>query len=192
MTTAVANVLETDSQTESDLIRRCQTGEKDAFGPIVKRYAGQATGAAYMLLGCSDEAMDASQEAFVRAWRHIGRFDPAAPFYPWYRTILRNICLGRLRQRARRKTVALTDGHADGSADADPTLLARRTERSDLLWRAIMRLPLAHREIILMNHFQGMAYKEMAAALDIPIGTVMSRLHHARQALREKLDGEDA
>ena len=178
-------------ESEAILIRRCQQGEKDAFAPIVRKYAGAASGAAYMILGCYDEALDASQEAFVRAWRHIKRFDLALPFYPWYATILRNVCLGRLKARARRKTVALTDGHADPHRDSNPVLLAERSEQRDRTWRAIMKLPLHHREVILMSHFEGMSYQQIADALRIPIGTVMSRLYNARRALREKLAGED-
>jgi len=156
-------------QTEAALIRRCQAGE---------------------LLGCPHDAMDASQEAFVRAWRHIKRFDTDCPFYPWYAAILRNICRTRLRRRARRRTVSLPDGHASPSQNGDPVVLAEQNERRKRIFQAILTLKPAFREIILLKHFHDMAYKEMAEALDIPIGTVMSRLHHARQALREAL-GED-
>ncbi len=174
-----------DASTETALIQRCQAGEKDAFGAIVKAYAGRASGAAYMLLGCRDEALDASQEAFVKAWRAIKRFNRRSRFYPWYARILRNVCISRLRRR--KKTAALTDGHAAPGADHDPVVTAERKERADLLKAALLRLPLHHREILVMNHFQDLKYREIAEALDIPIGTVMSRLHNARRALREEL-----
>ena len=177
-------------QAEAALIRRCQAGEKEAFEPIVRKYAGRAAGAAAVLLGCPHDALDASQEAFVRAWRHIERFDTDCPFYPWYAAILRNICRTRLRRRARRRTVPLPDGHASPSPNGDPVVLAEQNERRKRIFQAILTLKPAFREIILLKHFHDMAYKEMAEALDIPIGTVMSRLHHARQALREAL-GED-
>ena len=179
-------------ETEASLIRRCQAGEKDAFGPLVRKYAGAASGAAYMILGCYDEAMDASQEAFVRAWRAIHRFDAERPFFPWLRTILRNVCLGRLRSNARRPTQDLPDGCASAATDTDPVLLADCSERADRVWRAVMSLPLAHREVILMNHFQNMSYSEIADALGVPVGTVMSRLYYARRALRDKLPGEES
>ncbi len=177
-------------QAEAAIIQRCQAGEKDAFGHLVKRYAGAAVGAAQMFLGCRDEALDASQEAFVRAWRHIKRFDLGRPFYPWYSRILRNVCMSRLRRRARRRTETLTDGHAVHSPDSDPVFVAERNERREHLRLALMGLPLHHRDILVMNHFQGMSYRDMAETLGIPIGTVMSRLHNARKALREKLAGE--
>ena len=162
------------SENETALLERCRAGDKDAFGFVVKKYAGRASGAACVLLGCPHEALDASQEAFVRAWRNIRRFNTSSPFYPWYSAILRNVCRSRLRRRARRRTVALTDGHGDPSSDSNPVLLAERNERRDAL----------------MKHFQDMSYKGIAAALGIPIGTVMSRLHSARRALRETLAGE--
>jgi len=177
-------------ETEAGLIRRCQAGEKEAFEPIVRKYAGRATGAAAVLLGCPDEALDASQEAFVRAWRHIKRFDTSCPFYPWYAAILRNICRSRVRRRSRRRTVTLPDGHAAPASDGDPVVLAEQNERRERLFRAVLSLRPPFREIILMKHFHEMSYKAIAEALDVPIGTVMSRLHNARLALRDEL-GED-
>jgi RNA polymerase sigma-70 factor (ECF subfamily) len=179
-------------QGEAALLRRCRTGDKEAFGVIVKRYAGRAMGAACLLLGSHEDAQDASQEAFVRAWRHMRRFDPSRAFYPWFATILRNVCVSRLRCRYRRRTARLYDIHSSRPDHSSPVLLAERNERRDRVWQAIQRLSDAHREIIVMNHFQGMSYRQMAAALDIPIGTVMSRLHNARLALRKELaDQED-
>jgi len=175
-------------QTETALIQRCQAGDKEAFGPIVRKYAGRAAGAAGVLLGCPHDAQDASQEAFVRAWRNIRRFKPGYPFYPWYAAILRNICRSRLRRRSRRKTVALADGHASPASDGDPVLLAEQDERRQHVYGALLTLKPAFREILVMKHFHDMAYKEMAEALGVPIGTVMSRLHNARQALRKVLE----
>ena len=179
------------NESEAALLIRCQAGDQEAFGQVVKQYAGRAIGAASLLLGSREDALDASQEAFVRAWRHISRFDVQRAFYPWYGTILRNVCVSRLRRRARRRTVVLPDNPADPSDESNPVLLAERNERRDLLWRAIQALSAPHREIIVLNHFQGLSYKEIAATLTIPIGTVMSRLHNARQALRKKLTDQE-
>ena len=171
---------------ESTLLKRCQAGDKEAFGLVVRQYAGRATGAALLLLGRHEDALDASQEAFVRAWRHIRKFDPTRPFYPWYATILRNVCFSRLRRLGRRRTYELAPDHP-GSGEANPVLLAERNECRDRVWQAILDLKPRQREIIVLSHFQQMSYKEIAAALEIPIGTVMSRLHAARHALRQKL-----
>ena len=171
------------------LISQCQAGDADAFGGLVKKYAGPATGAAYVLLRNTEDARDASQEAFVRAWRAIKRFRTGAPFYPWYAAILRNVCISRLRRKSRRREYSLSEGNADDHAE-NPGVLAERNERADRVWRAVLALSEAHREIVVLNHFQSMSYKEISSALSIPIGTVMSRLHSARNALREKLKGE--
>ena len=178
----------TDS--EEALIRRCREGDPDAFGVLVKRYAGRAIGRAYLLLGDRDDALDASQEAFTRAWRNIPRFDGRSKFYTWYSALMRNVCLSRLRRRKRRRTMELAEEPAGPRSDWDPSLLAERNERTERLWRAIGRLAVKHREIIDLSHFQHLSYKEIAEALDIPIGTVMSRLHNARKALREILERE--
>lgn len=182
---------ETVDASEQALIRQCQAGDKDAFGRLVKQCAGRAIGAAYMLLGNRDDAMEASQDAFVKAWRNIDRFDGRSKFQTWYSAILRNVCISRLR-RKRHPTVELAiEPPGAGEAD-DPSVLAERNERTDRIWQAIRQLPLKHREIIVMNHFQHMPYKQIAAALEVPIGTVMSRLHNARKALRDLLPTEFA
>jgi len=158
---------------------------------IVRSYAGRAVGAASLLLGSHEDAQDASQEAFVRAWRHIRRFDPARPFYPWFAAILRNVCVSRLRRRSRLKTARFDDIHSSAAEQSSPVLLAERNERRDRVWQAILALSPMHREIIVMNHFQGMTYRQMADALDVPIGTVMSRLHNARLSLRKELADQE-
>lgn len=187
-----AGEVEPAEASEEELLRRCRAGDKGAFGPIVRRYAGRAIGVATLMLGNREDALDASQEAFVRAWRAIGRFDPSRPFYPWYAAILRNVCVNRLRRRGRRPTAPLFDGQARAERDSSsPVLLAERNERRDRIWRAVQSLETYHREAIVHYHFEGMSYKQIAAALGVPVGTVMSRLHYARRALREKLQGEE-
>ena len=177
-------------EAEETLIRRCQTGDRDAFGVLVKRHAGSAIGAAFVLMRNHADALDASQEAFIRAWRNIRRFRGKARFYTWYSVILRNVCAGLLRRRARRRTVELTDRHARSDPRSDPVLLAETGERTRRLWQAVLELPVKHREVILMNHLQEMSYRQIAESLGLPVGTVMSRLHNARRALREKLAGD--
>ena len=169
--------------TEQALIRQCQAGDSEAFGRLVKRFAGRAIGAAYALLGNHDDALDASQDAFVRAWRNIRRFDGRSKFYTWYSTVLRNVCISRLR-RKRHRTVELELDPPGPAEQTDPSVLAERNERTEALWKAILQLSLHHREILVMSHFQGLSYKEIASELGVPIGTVMSRLHNARKGLR--------
>lgn len=170
---------------EAALLRRCQAGDKVAYGTIVKRYAGRAVGAAYLLLGNYEDAREASQDAFVRAWRNIGSFDTTRPFYPWYSTLLRNLCIDRLRRR--KDVTALESVPEPDSSDSNPVLVAERKELCKNVRKAVLDLPVKHREVIVMNHFQDMSYEQMAESLEVPIGTVMSRLYYARRALRERL-----
>ena len=96
-------------KSQEALIRRSQAGQADAFGELVKSHAGRATAAAFLMLGSHHDALDASQEAFVRAWRHIRKFTGKSSFYTWYYAILRNHCLDRLRKRRRDPSVQLSD-----------------------------------------------------------------------------------
>ncbi len=175
---------------EAGLISRCQAGDKEAFEELVKQYAGRATGIAHALVGNHADALDASQEAFARAWRSIRRFKGNARFFTWYSTILRNTCISLLRRRKRRRMSQLPDEHPEDSPHVDPQALAVRNEQTQRVWAAVLSLPVKHREVIVLNHFQQMSYKQIAQTLAVPIGTVTSRLHKARAALREKLSGD--
>ena len=177
-------------QAEDALICRCQAGDKEAFGVLVKRYAGRAIGAACLLLGNRADALDASQDAFIRAWRNIQRFSGEARFYTWYSAILRNACISQLRRHRRRKAEQLADDHLQPHPQSDPGMLAERNERAERVWQAVLDLPMKHREVVVMKHFQHMSYRQMADSLSVPVGTVTSRLHNARQTLRAKLAGD--
>jgi RNA polymerase sigma-70 factor (ECF subfamily) len=154
----------------------------------VKRHAGRAIASASLLLRNHHDALDASQDAFVRAWRGIRRLRSTTRFQAWYSAILRNVCLSRLR-RPRHPTVAYQDGLTP-SDDGDPSVLVERDEQTHRLWAAMLRLPVHQRDILLMSHFHQMSYKQMAALLGVPMGTVMSRLHNARKALARALGRE--
>ncbi len=176
-------------EAEAALVRRCREGDKGAFGELVRHFAGRAMGTARLLLRNGEDAQDASQEAFVKAWRNIGRFDGRSRFFTWLSVILRNVCRDRLRRRRGDEMVELTDGHAHPNPDSDPVALAQRSERAEQIRQAIRELPAPHRDVIVMSHFLDFSYRQMAQSLDVPIGTVTSRLHAARKALRDKLEG---
>ena len=176
-------------QVQDRLVNRSRAGDADAFGSLVRQYAGRAIGTATLMLGSHHDALDASQEAFVRAWRKIDRFRGDGSFYAWFSAILRNVCIDRIRRRAKRKHASLDDAFGLADTDDGPEVLADKSEQARTLWQAIRRLSPAHRDIIILSHFQEMSYRQIADALDIPIGTVMSRLHGARKALRGTLTG---
>jgi RNA polymerase sigma-70 factor (ECF subfamily) len=175
---------------DDELIGQCQSGDADAFGVLVRRYAARATQVALGLVGDHADAMDISQEAFVRAWRHIRKFRGRSSFFTWYSSILRKVALTWLHRRWKNTDVDLMDASAVPAGGFDPAVLAERNEQAECLWNTVLHLPTRHREVIVLSHFENLSYKEIAEVLEIPIGTVMSRLHAARKALRKQLTGE--
>ena len=172
------------------LIRRVQAGEKDAYGELVRTYQQPAYYSALALLGSHDEAMDCSQQAFIRAWQAIRRFDAGRSFFTWYYRILRNLCLNRLRDRAAqaRPFSAMTPLFDVASTDDDPAQDTDRALLRDRVRTALEALRSEEREIIVLRDFDGYSYAEIADLLEIPHGTVMSRLYYARKHLKDMLE----
>lgn len=173
-----------------DLIRRSQQGDRQAFEMLVTAYMQRAYFVALGFLRNHDDALDVSQEAFVRVLRNIHRFKPEADFFPWLYQIIKNLCFNVLRKRSGRRQQsldAMMDEQHVQFADPKPNArdICARNEMQRLLWEAIERLRPQSREIILMKHFHHMSYRQIADALGIPIGTVMSRLFYSRSALRD-------
>ena len=162
-------------------IKRCQAGDKDAFRFLVQRYQGEAMGHALAILTDCEDALDAVQEAFIDSYHALGRFDTSRQFYPWFYTILRNRCFKLLVGRRRNVEISVDDASI---LAADSGL---RAEDRLALEHALLELSPAEREIVTLKHIDGLSYDELAERLEIPKGTVMSRLFHARKRLREKL-----
>ncbi len=177
-----------DTLDERALLTQCRQGDRDSFDPIVLRYMRQATGFALGWTGNQEDALDLSQEAFARAYRSLGSFDATRPFFPWYHKILRNLCLNHISRAARRHEVPLVDGEEFEQTGLTPQQHAEREELRRQVWQALRRLDPAHREILILREFQQLTYAELATVLEIPRGTVMSRLHEARRKLRLQLE----
>lgn len=190
MTDAAVSIRYQDVGDERRAILLSQRGSREAFGLLVRSYMRRAYAAALKLTGNREDALDASQEAFVKAWRAIARFEVGRPFYPWLYRILRNLCF----DQHRRKRIRPRDGIEGDVRDpgAGPEALARREEAKGEVWAAIRRLSERDREIIVLRHFQHLSYREIADALGIPQGTVMSRLFAARQRLKKELAPAEA
>ena len=139
--------------------------------------------AAYRWLGSADASKDACQEAARRALAAADRYDPSRPFYPWFYRILKNLCMDRLKRRARTQPL---EHEISVPAVASGSLEAQQREAA--VNRAIASLAPEHAEVIELRHFQDLSYEEMAGILDCPTGTVMSRLYRARRRLRELLE----
>lgn len=171
---------------ERQAIVACQGGSRDAFGVIVTTYRRRAFISALALVRHREDALDISQEAFVKAFRAIRRFDPERPFFPWFYRILRNLCFDWIRKRRRRPKTGIEGEFADPRSG--PEALAKRDETRQRIWEAVQRLGEKDREILHLRHFQHLSYREIAAALTIPQGTVMSRLFSARKRLKTELE----
>lgn len=174
------------------IILQCQCGDKNAFGKLVNKYMKRAYYSALGLIGSHDAALDLSQDAFVRAYKAIGNFDPEKQFFTWLYKILRNLCFNYLRDKKRHASSFSEIGEKqlvnikDSSQNIDNELI--QNDMKELLWQAIDKLKPAEREIIILKDFQDMSYKEIAGFLECPIGTVMSRLYNARKVLKLKLE----
>ncbi|MEA3312469.1 MAG: RNA polymerase sigma factor [candidate division WOR-3 bacterium] len=164
-------------------------GDKEAFAVIVARYTERIYRMALYILGNEQDAMDLSQDAFIRAYRNLKRFDVSRPFFPWFATILRNLCYNFLRRRKRKQTYNIEDFQiAEPSSPSSPSspCAGIAVETKIVLNRALSELSPQAREIIGKFYFEQLSYAEIATELDIPIGTVMSRLYYARKHLKDR------
>jgi RNA polymerase sigma-70 factor (ECF subfamily) len=156
-------------------IERCRQGERDAFRFLVERYQSQALSHAVAILGNREDALDCLQEALLDAFQGLRRFDASRRFYPWFYILLRNRCY-KLANRRR-----------EGTPLDEVTILAPGNGSPELE-EALHSLDAEDRELITLRHLDGLSYAELAERLEIPIGTVMSRLYNARRKMRAKLE----
>lgn len=176
---------------EKELIRKCQAGDVRFYEPLVRAYEGPGMRVATGMMGNLDDARDALQEAFVKVYHNLSRFDLRRPFSPWFYQILRNQCRDMLRSRQARFRLETVDERLEyrpADAEAGPERRRERAAAKELLWKGLERVGAEHREVLVLKELQGLKYNEIAEILEIPEGTVASRLFHARRALREALD----
>lgn len=174
-----------DMEMDRTLILKVKNGDKRALGKLVERHKKTAYQMALGLVGNRDDAFDISQEAFLRVYRSAGTFDDAKPFLPWFYTIITNLSRTWLKRRSvhQKRSVDIDDVPFLLISDDNPEQNLIQQERIHSLQDALRKLPFADREIINLQHFRNMSYDEIAAFLDIPRGTVMSRLYYARKKL---------
>lgn len=180
---------------EADLIRRCRAGESACYEPLVRSYEGAALRMAIAMLGDPDDARDAVQDAFVKAYTSLSRFDEARQFAPWFYRILRNRCRDMLRGRRPTAQLTVLDHRPEGvdtRIESRPDRLAEREAAQSRLWRALNRISADHREVLVLKELQGLRYAEIAEVMGVPEGTIASRLFHARKALRAALTEDEA
>jgi RNA polymerase sigma-70 factor (ECF subfamily) len=180
------------------LMERVKQGDRDAFDVLAVRVRGLAFRVAQSLVGSREDALDLSQEALLKTYRARETFHDGEPFLPWFERILRNTCYswlrkhGKVRLRSINAPLRGADEESgeweladdDATSPTDPLVSA---ERARVFWSAYKKLGVREREVLALRHFKELSYQEIADALDIPIGTVMSRLFYARKRLREGL-----
>jgi RNA polymerase sigma-70 factor (ECF subfamily) len=180
---------------ENSLIASCRAGRTEAFGVLVQRYQDRLYPTMLRLTGSADDALDLLQDAFLRAFEKLDRFQGESSFYTWVYRIAVNLALSGRRRRRVTARLGIGGGRGepldpqDDSSLSDPTLPLERAERDDLIQSALNSLADDHRAVVVMKEFDGLHYEEIATILNIPVGTVRSRLHRARLDLRERLKG---
>ncbi|MGI4789209.1 MAG: RNA polymerase sigma factor [Janthinobacterium lividum] len=165
------------------LMRRVADGDAQAFGLIVQAYQNRLVRFAVRLLGDSDAAQDAAQEAFLRLWRLRASYQPRGCLQAYLLRTVRSVCLDRIR--AKQSWEALDEG-LRGTA-SDPASLAEGNELADAVRRAVQSLPEPQRVVFILSQYEELSYAEIADVLDCPLGTVASRKHQATETLRRKL-----
>jgi RNA polymerase sigma-70 factor (ECF subfamily) len=168
-------------------IQRCLAGDPGAFEPIVHRYQRVLFTVALRILGNREDASDAAQNAFVKAYEKLGTFDPQRRFFSWIYRILVNECLNLRRDRHPQEELP-TDVPGAGT----PAEAFEREERCARVQAAILALPMQYREVLVLRHFAELSYEEIGETLGVAVSVVKSRLYTARQQLAHVLSGADA
>lgn len=157
---------------------------------LVKQNMKRAYITALGFVSSHDAALDLSQEAFIRAYKNFPKFDRKKKFFTWYYKILKNLCLNYIRDRKQRKENHFIEIENDNLYVDDFSKKIEGVEILTLIEKAIEELEFEEREVIILREFEGHGYKEISELLNIPIGSVMSRLFYARKRLAEKLRGK--
>jgi len=179
---------------EFELLLRARRGDRSAFGTLITRYMRRAYYVALGLVGSHDDAQDLSQEAFARVYRNHESLDPEKSFYGLLYQVLRRLCFNHLRDAKTRKSRLeekahwLADEARDRAALSDPVKRSEWSELKTKMGKAIEALSEHEREVLVLKEFDGLKYREIGELLEIPIGTVMSRLYSARKALATLLE----
>lgn len=172
---------------ETELVTMAQNGDRNAFNELVCLHAQGVMHVIYRMCGDSQVAEDAAQETFIQAWLHLSSFRPQASLRSWLFRIGINAAIDMLRKQKRIAPEELDDLQLQ-DPQLGPEGLISQEEQTALVQKAVLSLPAASRAVLVLREYEGLSYHEIADALDIPLGTVMSRLNYARKLLKEKLE----
>ena len=172
---------------ETELVSRAQNGDRNAFNEVVLNHAQGVRNVVYRMCGDVQVAEDAAQETFIQAWLHLSTYRPQTSLRNWLYRIAVNAATDMLRKEKRILPNAVEDLLLTDERPG-PEILVSQQERIKLVQKAILALPEASRAVLVLREYEGLSYQEISSTLDIPIGTVMSRLNYARKLLKEKLE----
>ena len=190
----VDEVVDTDDRR---FIAECLAGNTAAFGLLIRRYQDRLFNAVLRVVDSSEDAADVVQEAFLNAYQSLNSFKGDSEFFTWLYRIAFNAAISLRRKR---KAVVSIDGASDEKGIAEPVdpseygrpgATLERSEEDGQLLAALGRLSPEHRAVLVLKDLEGQKYEDIAAVLDVPIGTVRSRLHRARLELRDLLQGQE-
>ncbi|MCL6465444.1 MAG: sigma-70 family RNA polymerase sigma factor [candidate division WOR-3 bacterium] len=180
---------------DDELVRRAQRGNTEAFEELVRRYESRVYNITYRLLGNEEDAAEALQDTFIRAYRAISRFKFKSSFYTWLYRIATNVSLTKLRRRKTQDTISLDEPIKDTDdlqfdipdSQYTPEQVFEQKRLREKLQEAIDRLPAEYRTVVVMRDLQGLSNEEVSKTLGLSVPAVKSRLHRGRMALREQL-----
>lgn len=179
------------SFSEAELVVSAQNGDRNAFSELVRVHAQGVLNVVHHMCGDAQLAEDAAQETFIRAWQNLPSHRPGTSLRNWLYRIAVNAGTDMLRKEKR----ILPDDIDDlGLTDGRPSLeyQVSQKERARLVQKAILSLPEASRMVLVLREYEGLSYQEISSTLDIPVGTVMSRLNYARNTLKAKLQPQSS
>jgi len=191
--------VERDAIDDRDLVNRAQGGDRDAFRTLFERYSRRAYSLALGVVRNPDDALDVVQDAFIKAHRHLDKFEGQASFYTWLYRIVMNLAIDHLRKHKRTRAVDWTEqdlkeGDAVGEDSLLPRILGANPGRAlldreirDRIAAALDELSDNHRAVLVMRELEGLSYEEMAQVMGCSKGTIMSRLFHARKNMQKRL-----
>lgn len=181
----------TTASDDEPLVKAAQRGDMEAYEQLVARHRDKIYARAYSMMRNEDDAIDLSQEAWVKGWQRLTQFQGESSFATWMTRIVINLCLDQLRKqkRHRAESIELMDEESGGVerqmpvVTVNPTERLERTELRQRIDKALGQLSETHRTALVLCEFEGLEYKEIARAMNCSIGTVMSRLFYARRKL---------